>query len=69
MNLYAYILETEYDQTVSQLFLAVVHPDLPQGRCIEVPRLDAEIGALVENEIACGRAGPATPGELTPLAA
>jgi len=56
VNLYRYILTSEYMVTAGSMFLAVCHPDLPVPRLIEVPALDAEVNALVEHEIAQGRA-------------
>jgi len=56
VNLYRYILESEYSMTVGSMFLAVCHPDLPAARLVEVPRVDDEVHALVEHEIAEGRA-------------
>ena len=56
VNLYRYILTSEYSMTVGSMFLAVCHPDLPVPRLIEVPPLDAEVDRLVEHEIAQGRA-------------
>ena len=59
LNLYRYILEsTEYAFDVSAMYLAVVHPEQPLPRLIEVPRLDAEMSALHEFEIAKGSAAP-----------
>ena len=56
LNLYRYIVETEYAHDVSGMFLAVVHPDQSLPRLIEVPRLDDEMRALHEYEIEQGRA-------------
>jgi len=56
LHLYRYILESEYRLAVSGMYLAVVHPELPGPRLIEVPRLDDEISALHEFEIQRGRA-------------
>ena len=56
LNLYRYILETEYAFDVSAMYLAVVHPEQPLPRLVEVPRLDAEMRALHEHEIEQGRA-------------
>ena len=56
LNLYRYIVETEYAHNVSGMFLAVVHPDQPSPRLIEVPRLEAEMRALHDFEIEQGRA-------------
>ena len=65
LNMYAYILETEYGFEVSRLLLGVVHPLSDEARCIEVPRLTEEISLLVEHEIAAGRATQPMPGQHT----
>ena len=62
LNMYAYILETEYGFVVSRMLLGVFHPLSDEARCIEVPRLTEEIALLVEHEIAAGRATPPMPG-------
>ena len=56
LNLYRYIVCTEYAHDVSGMFLAVAHPDQSLPRLIEVPRLDEEMRALHEYEIEQGRA-------------
>ena len=56
LNLYRYILETEYRLCVSGMYLAVVHPELSSPRLIEVPRLEQEMHALQDTEIEHGRA-------------
>jgi len=56
LNLYRYILESEYGYSVSSMFLAVVHPEQDGPRLIACPRMVSEIAALVEYEIALGRA-------------
>ena len=61
LNLYRYILETEYAHDVAAMFLAVVHPEQPVPRLVEVPRLDAEMRALHEHEIEQGRAVSSAP--------
>ena len=61
LNLYRYILETEYAHDVSAMYLAVVHPEQPFPRLVEVPRLDAEMRALHEHEIEQGRAVSSAP--------
>ena len=62
LNLYKYILEsTEYAFDVSAMYLAVVHPEQPVPRLVEVPRLDAEMRALHEHEIEQGRAVSSAP--------
>lgn len=58
LNLYAYILETEYGMAVSSIYLAVVHPTQVKPRVIEVPRLPNEIRDLVSYEISNGNATP-----------
>ena len=59
----------KYGFVVSSMFLAVAHPLRARGAIIEVPRLDSEIRAFVEYEIAAGRAtepiaGPEAPFNL-----
>ena len=56
LNLYRYILETEYAFDVSGMYLAVVHPEQSLPRLIEVQRLDEEMRALHDFEIEQGRA-------------
>ena len=63
LSLYAFILESEYGWSVGRLILGVVHPSASRARCIEVPKLQREIAALVEHEIRFGRATEAVPGE------
>ena len=50
LNLYRYILETEYDLRVSRMILGVVHPLSARPVCLELPRLDAEIALIVAHE-------------------
>lgn len=64
VNLYAYILETEYGYTVSSMYLAQVHPGLLRPKLISIPRMDQEIELLVEHEIQCGRATQPKPGAI-----
>ena len=61
LNLYRYILESEYAFDVSGMYLAVVHPDHSLPRLVEVPRLDAEMHALHDFEIEQGRAVSSAP--------
>ena len=67
LNLYRYILETEYAHDVSAMFLAVVHPEQPLPRLIEVPRLEAEMRALHDFEIEQGRAVSNAPSLDSPF--
>ena len=68
LNIYGYILSSEYGMKVGSLYLAVVHPDIGMPKLILCPRLDAEIEMLVDYEILCGRArARAVPGQRAPF--
>jgi len=56
VNLYGYILENEYGMTTSGYYLAMVHPEIESGRLISCLRLLAEMIAIHQYEIECGRA-------------
>ena len=56
LNMYRYVLETEYGLDVSRMMLAVVHPDAGSPALVDVPRLEAEIQAIHDLEIEHGRA-------------
>ena len=56
LNLYAYILESEYGFTVASMYLAQVHPNLESPRVLPVPRMDDEIQLIEAHEIGQGRA-------------
>jgi len=56
VNLYRFILETEYSMPVSRMFLAICHPDIQTPRLCEIPRMEAEVMAIVDHEIENGRA-------------
>ena len=56
------MLESEYGFNVSAMYLAVVHPLCPSPRLIEAPRMDEELRAIHDFEIACGRAAESIPG-------
>ena len=62
-----YILEQEYGMSVAGYYLAQVHPDGDAPRLISCPRMDAEMRAIHNFEIECGRAGPSIAGELAPF--
>ena len=49
LNLYRYIIETEYRMPVSKMILGIVHPLISGPMCLEIPRLDAEIALVVEH--------------------
>ena len=62
------MLESEYAMTVTEMYLAVVHPEIPAGRLVSCPRMQNEIEAVVQYEIPCGRArAAAVPGEDAPF--
>ncbi len=68
LNVYRYILESEYGMAVSSMLLAVVHPESEAPRLIACPRMQAEVEAMVEYEIECGRAkAAAVPGPDAPF--
>ena len=56
LNLYRHMLETEYGLQVVGMYLGIVHPESLGPRLVSVPRLDAELDALVEFEVEAGRA-------------
>ena len=63
LNLYRYMLESEYGLIVSKMYLGVVHPSRLLPQVLEVPRLEAEIAELVDSEFALGNATDARPGQ------
>jgi hypothetical protein len=67
LNVYRYILETEYGLSVSGMYLAVFHPNEIGPLCVEVPRLEREIALLVEHEKREHGAGDPLPGEDAPF--
>ena len=50
LNLYRHILESEYGMVVSGLFLGIAHPLRAGPLCLKVPRMEAEIGLVIEHE-------------------
>ena len=67
LNVYRYILESEYAMQVGSMYLGVVHPSRSVPSIVKLPRLDAEVSLLLEHEIASGRAGESTPGQTAPF--
>ena len=57
------MLESEYGFNVSGMYLAIVHPDMPGPRILQVPVLDDEMRAIHAYEISCGRATESLAGE------
>ena len=55
VNLYKHMLSC-YGAAVGPMYLGIVHPDHPSGRCVQVPDMDDEIAAIVEAEREAGRA-------------
>ena len=64
LNVYRYILESEYGCHIGDnMFLGVCHPDLPKPRLIRVPRLQDEVDLVVADQIWRGQAlSAAEPG-------
>ena len=56
LNTYAWFLESEYNMIVSDLLLLLVHPERASPEIVRVPRMRAEISALVDYEREEGRA-------------
>ena len=50
LNLYRYILESEYGLSVSGMYLGIAHPLRSRPLCLEIPRLETEIALLVDAE-------------------
>ena len=48
LNVYRFILQSEYSMKVSALFLGVFHPSRTEHRCIQLPFLDEEMQVLLE---------------------
>jgi len=67
LNIYRYILETEYGMSVSGMYLGVFHPNEVGPICIEVPRLEREVELLVEHEKLKNGATDPIPGEDAPF--
>ena len=58
--------EKEYGMEVTGYYLAVVHPESPGPRLISCPRLAAELRAIHQYEMECGRASESAPGPHAP---
>ena len=57
LNVYRHIVETEYGLRVGEhMYLAIVRPTLSKPRLLQVPRLDAEIQLLIEDQVSGGLA-------------
>lgn len=56
LNLYKYILETEYNEKVASMWLAMVHPNLKVPKLVCVPSMAAEVDAIIHFERENGRA-------------
>ena len=62
LNVYRYMLETEYGLHVSAMFLGQVHPCLSRAKLIRVPCMREELELIVEDQIHRGEAvSPALP--------
>ena len=52
LNVYRRIVGAEYGLCVGEhMYLAIVHPTLSKPRLLQVPRLDAEIQLLIEDQV------------------
>ena len=68
LNVYRWILESEYGIEVSMLALAMVHPELSAPRLIRVPRMEEEMRLIIEHQVETGLAWPdPSPGEGAPF--
>ena len=56
LNVYKYMLETEYGMRVSSMYLGQVHPCLPRARLIEVPSMSDALKLIVADQIDLGEA-------------
>ena len=56
LNIYRYILESEYDMRISAMYLGVFHPNQETYLHVVIPFLDAEIEKVVNTEMELGRA-------------
>ena len=48
-NLYRWILENEYNITIGNMYLVVLHPTFNNYKIIEVPRMDEEVYYILNN--------------------
>jgi hypothetical protein len=67
LNIYRYILETEYGLEVDGMYLGVFHPSETRPMAVIIPRLEKEVELLVAHEQAAGRAGEPRPGPDAPF--
>ncbi len=61
LNTYRFFLETEYEMSIASMWLGLAHPNLSAPRLVEVPRMENEMEALLEHEVANGRATRSMP--------
>jgi hypothetical protein len=62
LNLYRFVLMSEYQLDIVSLCLGVFHPNQCEFQCIELPLLEAEVAAVVAHLQQRGEAGPSVPG-------
>ena len=53
LNIYRYILESEYEMPISRMCLGVFHPLSSHSKCVVIPRMETEIGLILEFEKHC----------------
>jgi len=56
LNMYRYILESEYGEEVSGMYLVQLHPDFPSYQMREVKRMDKEVDSIVSRLKVMGKA-------------
>ena len=71
LNIYRYILESEYGMQVGGMFLGVFHPSQSGPICVEVPRLEEQISLVLQHEksLRPTQVGPPIPGADAPFGA
>ncbi len=50
LNIYRYILESEYEMPIARMCLGVFHPLSSHPKCVVIPRMETEIGLILEFE-------------------
>ena len=68
LNVYRWVLESEYGIEVSMMALGQVHPELSAPCLIRVPRMEEEMELLIQHQVELGLAFPdPSPGENAPF--
>ena len=69
LNIYRYVLQTEYGLRVVALYLGVFHPDQAAPRLVDIPIWDNEMELLVQHEITVHNCSYPMPSEHAPFRA